>query len=344
MNEIAKESVKVEFPGFGWSFDISKEAFNLFGITVHWYGILIALGVALAMVFAFRKAKGAGLDVDRMIDVVIGGTLGAIVGARLYFVLFKIGDFSDNWLEIFYINEGGIAIYGAIIGAFATGILMCKWRKVKMLPMFDLTAMGFLIGQCIGRWGNFVNVEAYGSPTMLPWRMESVKIADELLLKQGTAVHPTFFYESLWCLLGFLALSFYYKRRRYDGEVFLMYLSWYSFGRFFIEGLRTDSLELFGQPVSQMLSALIFLASVAIMLIVRVKIKEQGNNPEYLKLYVNTDESKELLREKEEKLKESKKTPKRDELDKTEMLVEDETVVAEESFPSEEEVQDGDNN
>ncbi len=272
----------IAFPNLGWRFEVSPFVVeDLFGaISIKWYGLLIALGFLLAVIYALRRCKSMGIDPDRMIDVTLVTTLCAFVGARLYYVLFS-GDasyFSDP-LKIFRIWEGGLAIYGGIIVAFVVGIITTRWRKVNTLAMFDLASLGFLIGQGIGRWGNFFNQEAFGGNT-----------ADDFFLgmtgniiqkgSHGEAyatdglVHPTFLYESLWCLLGFVVLHFLSKRLfRQNGQVFASYLIWYGCGRFFIESLRTDSLYVGDIRVSQLVAAVAVLGGVALLLILRAKSK-----------------------------------------------------------------------
>ena len=225
----------VEFPGLGLSFTLNRVAFTLFGMPVYWYGILIASGLLLALLFAFWKARSYGIDADRMVDVIFGATVCAIIGGRAYYVATAPFEY-ESFAQMLDIRLGGVGIYGAIIAAFVSGWLLCKWRKVPVLPMFDLASMGFLIGQCIGRWGNFVNQEAFGTNTTLPWGMISENTTAYLSSVQATLaaqgitvdpnlpVHPTFLYESLWCLVGFLLLAAYEKHRRFHGEVMLMYV------------------------------------------------------------------------------------------------------------------------
>ena len=232
----------VEFPGLGLSFTLNRVAFTLFGMPVYWYGILIASGLLLALLFAFWKARSYGIDADRMVDVIFGATVCAIIGGRAYYVATAPFEY-ESFAQMLDIRLGGVGIYGAIIAAFVSGWLLCKWRKVPVLPMFDLASMGFLIGQCIGRWGNFVNQEAFGTNTTLPWGMISENTTAYLSSVQATLaaqgitvdpnlpVHPTFLYESLWCLVGFLLLAAYEKHRRFHGEVMLMYVMWYGLVR-----------------------------------------------------------------------------------------------------------------
>ena len=257
----------ITFPALGWTFNVSPELFTikLFGesFTVYWYGVMIALGFALAMVYGFVNAKRLKIDPDRMIDEVIVATVCAVIGARLYYILFS-GDLSaylKNPGKIFAIRDGGLAIYGGVIAAFVTGLWICKVRKVSRLKMFDLAAIGFLIGQGIGRWGNFFNQEAFGANTTLPWGMSGSIIASGTNgsgYNPGLPVHPTFLYESLWCLIGVLILHITSKKAfKFKGQLFCMYVMWYGLGRSIFEGLRTDSLMI-GDTirVSQLLAIL----------------------------------------------------------------------------------------
>ncbi|MBR5495998.1 MAG: prolipoprotein diacylglyceryl transferase, partial [Oscillospiraceae bacterium] len=276
----------VSFPGLNLEFALNPVAFSIGGFEVRWYGVIIAIGLVLALFYGFSLAqKRYGLEENRVINVVIGGIIGAIVGARAYYVAFSWNDYKNNLSEIFNIRGGGLAIYGAIIGALVVGIIMCKINKVEVAPMLDLAALGFLIGQSIGRWGNFVNNEAFGCNTTLPWGMTSETIKWTLALNSASLskrgifvdptlpVHPTFLYESLWCLLGFLVLHIYSKRRKFDGEIFALYLAWYGLGRFFIEGLRTDSLYIpyTTLRVSQMLAGVLVIASVIFLIVTKIK-------------------------------------------------------------------------
>lgn len=284
----------IKFEGLGLEFTVNKVAFSIGGFNIYWYGILITAGLLLAIVFGLKSAKKYGLDTDRMIDVIIAGMFGAFIGARLYYVVFNL-DRYDSFYEIINVRDGGLAIYGGLIGAILVGFIFARIRKLKFAPMLDLAAQGFLIGQAIGRWGNFFNREAFGCNTTLPWAMTSEDIKAYLLSVPGQTssmgVHPTFLYESLWCALGFLALWLYSKHRKFDGEVFLLYLIWYGSGRFFIEGLRTDSLMLGNLRVSQALSAICVIAALILLFVKRSKIKRYGAEL----LYVDTEESKLLL-------------------------------------------------
>jgi phosphatidylglycerol:prolipoprotein diacylglycerol transferase len=278
----------VEFPNLNLKFEVNR-FISVFGVDIAWYAIIIAIGFVLAAIYGLRRMKEFGLDSDRTIDVILAGMVGGIIGARIYYVIFSWDLYKDDLLSIFDVRNGGLAIYGGIIGALALGLTMCKIRGVKILPMLDITALGFLIGQCIGRWGNFVNVEAYGAQTSSDYilGMTSNAIADG-------PVHPCFLYESVWCLIGFILLHLYSKRRKFDGEVALMYLVWYGAGRMVIEGLRQDSLYIGNFRVSQVLSGILLIFGLIMILVIRSKIK-QNNDPEYLKLYVYTEESKKML-------------------------------------------------
>ncbi len=214
----------ISFPNLGWKFSLSDTLaqFTLFGqeFTIKWYGVLIAVGFLLATIYALSRAKDFDLDPDRMIDVVLVSTIFAFIGARLYYVFFSSehrAEYLADPITILYIWKGGLGIYGGIITAFLTGIWMCRLRKVNTWAMFDMASLGFLIGQCIGRWGNFFNQEAFGGNTDLPWGMSGSKIAAGLSTvtdyDPSLPVHPTFLYESLWCLLGFILLHIISKRR-----------------------------------------------------------------------------------------------------------------------------------
>ena len=266
----------VQFPGLGLSFELNRVAFSIGRFNVYWYGVCIAFGICLALVFAFRHSVEFGVDADSMVDVILIGIVLGIASARAYYVAMAPFKYESIW-EMIAIRDGGLAIYGGIIGGFLFGGLACKWRGVPVLPMFDLTAMGFLLGQCCGRWGNFFNQEAFGCNTTLPWGMYSEATRDYLMGSTVTAqsgvtidpnlpVHPTFLYESIWCLVGFILLFRYIKKRKVNGDIALRYMIWYGAGRFWIEALRTDSLMLvpsIGLRVSQLIAGIAVAAGVA---------------------------------------------------------------------------------
>lgn len=262
------------FPGLGLEFSLDRVAFTLFGRNFYWYGVIIAVGFLLAVLYCCRAAPRFGLNGDSLIDMLFFAVPLSIVGARTYYVvfyrsLFENPDGSLNWGKAVAIWDGGGAIYGSIIAAVLTVIVFCKLRGLNAWVMTDVGCYGLLIGQAVGRWGNFVNVEAFGGVTDVPWRMSGEYIAG-WLLREGRitdtavydavadgslGVHPTFFYESLWNTAGFFLLVLLARKwRKCDGQMFLTYVAWYGAGRFFIEGLRTDSLYFFntGIRVSQL--------------------------------------------------------------------------------------------
>lgn len=258
---------------------------------IYWYGIIIATGFLLALIYGLKNAPRYGLNSDRMLDVILVATPVAILSARTYYVIFDgeklngIGDFFG-----FGTSSGfaGLAIYGGVIGAFASGAVMCKIRKVKILDMFDVAATGFLIGQGIGRWGNFINQEAYGAFTGSSfWGMQSEKTVSEM--GEGL-VHPCFLYESIWCIAGFFILNHFSKKRRFSGEISLMYCVWYGFGRGFIELLRTDSLMIGNLKVSCLLSFLISIAAFSALAVLRNRYKENSGSADYEEVFTDNGE------------------------------------------------------
>lgn len=262
----------VSFPKLGLNFNINPEVFPMLdNVHIRWYGVIIAVGMLLALAYAYFSAERFNVNRNKLIDCVLVGIVTGIIGARLYYVLFELDRYIKDPVSIFMINEGGLAIYGGIIGGLLGGCITAKILKQKIMPILDVAVLGFLIGQGIGRWGNFMNQEAYGSPTDLPWGMVSENTHMQ-------AVHPCFLYESLWCLLGFVLIHFLSKKfQKYSGQVFYLYLVWYGFERMIVEGLRTDSLylpfEVFGMPirVSQVLSALILIFGIVMLIINRKK-------------------------------------------------------------------------
>lgn len=294
----------VEF-AFGLKVHLSNVAFSIGGYNIYWYGIIITIGMVLALIFGFRKTKEFGINPDKLLDCIIFGVIGAFIGARAYYVIFSPADIRESYKtfwDVVNLRDGGLAIYGGVIGALIFGVAVAKIRKLKVAPLLDMTGLGFLIGQAVGRWGNFFNREAYGVKTSLPFGMTSVKIASEM--GSNAFVHPTFLYESLWCLLVFILLRVYMKHRKFDGELFLMYIGLYGFERFFVEGLRTDSLVLGKIRISQLVAGLCVIFAIVAIIIIRSKVKR---NDEY-KLYRDTEESKnELLAYKESKKKKSEK-------------------------------------
>ena len=287
------DTTVVYFTGISRGFTVSSilAQFNLFGhdITIRWYGAIIAFGFLLAVLFGGRMAYKWKINLDKMIDVLIYSTIFAIIGARLYYCIFEWGRYKDNPADIIKIWEGGLAIYGGIIGGIAAAFVVCKVRKLNFYNLLDLAGMSLLIGQGIGRWGNYANQEAFGTNTDLPWGMWSAKTAlyinnnQALFAEKGIEmdpnlpVHPTFLYESIWCILGFFVLYIITKKfRRFSGQTFLCYGVWYGTGRMIIEGFRTDSLYVGNTSirVSQLLSAAIVLVCLAALIALTVKYKK----------------------------------------------------------------------
>lgn len=293
----------LSFPKMGLSLTLNRIAFSIGNIDIYWYAIIIMVGVVVSLLVAMKISSKFGLYANKVIDVIMISLGGAVIFARVYYVIFQWDYYEDNLLEIFNIRGGGLAIYGGIIGAFVVGLITAKIIKVKFLPLADIISIGFLLGQGIGRWGNFVNIEAFGGNTSLPWGMHSNSIQTYLESQQNLLesfgifvnptmpVHPTFLYESIWCLIGFVGLLFYIKHRKFDGEIFLLYIIWYGFGRSIIEGFRTDSLMIGNFRISQILGILFCIIGIYILIKLKNKVlndKECG----LAKLYVDTEESK----------------------------------------------------
>ena len=257
----------IQFPKLGFELDIQNKI-QIGSFSVYWYGIIIAAGLILAVLYGMANAKRLGVSADKLLDCVIVGVITGIVGARTYYVLFQWDYYSNHTDKILAVNEGGLAIYGGIIGALIGGILIAKINKMDVPALLDVAAVGFFIGQGIGRWGNFFNQEAYGVATDLPWGMMS----------EGTnniAVHPCFLYESVWCLLGALVLHLFSqsKLRKYHGQMALLYMVWYGAERSVVEGLRTDSLYIPSTDlrVSQIFSVFITVLGIVLLIVLHKK-------------------------------------------------------------------------
>lgn len=268
--------VTVSFPGLGiGEFSFNKVAFSLGSIEVRWYGIIMVTGIILAFLYAYYRSKHEGVSFDDLLDYAIFTVISGIVGARLYYVITSGQKYTFG--EIFAIWNGGIAIYGAIIGGATALLCISLYKKIKWQKVFDMVCPGVMIGQIVGRWGNFFNGEAYGeSPA-----------ADNLLYfmrmelrhenwANSYICQPTFLYESLWNLVGFLIINALYKKKRFDGQVFLMYITWYGFGRMFIEGLRTDSLMVGTFRISQVVAFLCFVIGGAALIYLIIRAKKQS--------------------------------------------------------------------
>ena len=268
----------ITFPSLGIEIDPIRE-FALGPMHIHMYGLIIALGLLTAVWYASKRAKQFGLTEDHLLDGVLWVTPFAILCARLYYCVFEWGMYKDNPISVLYIWEGGLAIYGGVIGAVIGVVVFCKKRKLSLGAALDLVALGFLIGQCAGRWGNFFNREAFGGVTDSFLRMGLFNT----VTGEFEYHHPTFLYESVWNLAGFVILHFWSKHRRYDGQIALGYAAWYGLGRAVIEGLRTDSLYITGTNirVSQLLAAVS--CGVAVIVLVYKAMKPQDE----AKLFVN---------------------------------------------------------
>lgn len=276
MNEYLTE---ISFPALGWTFNPSR-GFFIGSFQIYWYGVLIALGMLMAVVYACRRCKRFGLTDNDLIDGLLCIVPFAVVCARAYYCIFEWEAFADDPISVLNIRKGGLAIYGGVIGA-AIGIVLfarVKKDKVKLATVLDITSLGFLIGQSIGRWGNFVNREAFGAETISFFRMGLLnRITGDV-----TYYHPTFLYESVWNACGFILLHFLTPKRKYDGQIALGYVAWYGLGRAMIEGLRTDSLYLGPFRVSQLLAAVSCAVAVTVLIVMAFR----KHDPEKLFVHV----------------------------------------------------------
>ena len=288
----------ITFPNLGIEIDPNPVAFTVFGKDIYWYGIIIAAGFLLAVFYMLARAKDFGITQDDVLDMILWAVPIGVICARLYYCIFYWELYADDPISILYIWEGGLAIYGGIIGGAITLLVVAKRKKIPAPVLLDVAGMGVIIGQLMGRWGNFMNREAHGAVT-------------DTFLKMGlqdasgvvTYYHPTFLYESVWNLIGFIGLHFFSKKRKFDGEVFLAYVAWYGLGRVWIEGLRTDSLylfhwTLFGQRirVSQALSLVMVLVCAGI-LVYQFKVKKADGSNLFVKRVQQTTEAEEAAAE-----------------------------------------------
>ncbi len=260
---------------FGIKMTLNRVAFTLpigDGWNVYWYGIIIAFGFFLALVYAYKRADRFDVDFNRLTDVIIVAVPVSIICARAYYLIFEP---NSSLKEFFKIHNGGLAIYGGVIGALLAATIMCKFKNIRLFDALDLASVGFLIGQGIGRWGNFINQEAFGKPTGSSfWGMTSENVVSDFISNgyDSTALaHPCFLYESVWCIAGFFVLNALSKKRKFSGEIALTYCVWYGFGRAIIEHLRTDSLG-YNIKVSEILSIVICVAALITLIIKRRKI------------------------------------------------------------------------
>ncbi len=343
------DSTTVYFKAFERGFNVSSVAaeFSIFGtdFAIRWYGVIIAFGFLLAVLWGGRCAYKWKMSIDKMLDVLIYGTFSGIIGARLYYCIFEWDYYGQHLGDIFKVWEGGLAIYGGLIGGLIGAFVTCKCNKLNFRNLLDLSAMSFLIGQGIGRWGNFTNQEAFGTNTNMPWGMWSEKVSDYIaenqavleakgmIVESGTLlekayVHPTFLYESIWCLLSFFIIFIIYKKfRKFSGQLMLTYCVLYGTGRAIIEGFRTDSLYIGSTSlrVSQVLSAALALVALIALTVLLQKYKKNPKPIEGVDFFPEPDMRREKIQKsKKERLfgdyvaaKEAVETEKQDDLAET---------------------------
>ena len=285
----------ISFPGLGLELNPPR-ILELGPLTIHFYGLVIATGLILAAIYGMKRSKQFGLNEDLILDGVLWVTPFAILCARAYYCIFSWPQYRDNPISMLYIWEGGLAIYGGVLGAIAGVLVYCKWKKISVGAVLDVVALGFLIGQAMGRWGNFFNREAFGAETECFLRMGLYNTVTQTFEYH----HPTFLYESLWNLAGFVMLHFASKHRRYDGQIALGYVAWYGLGRAWIEGLRTDSLYIgsTGIRVSQLLAAAS--CAVAVIILVYFAMKRPSADKLFVNRVAQMEKQKEQEQEKEQ--------------------------------------------
>ncbi len=325
----------VSFPALGIEeLAVNPVAFTIFGHEVMWYGIIITAAMILAVCYVLWRSKLEGVKQDDIYDLAIAVIFTGIIGARLYYVITKGG--YSSFMDVIAIWKGGLAIYGGIIGGVLAAYVYSKVKKIRFAKILDMIGPATMIAQAIGRWGNFFNQEAFGTNTTLPWGMYSDRTFSYLFTHQEALfaagievdptmpVHPTFLYESIWNVIGFVIINLLYKKKKFNGQIFLMYVTWYGFGRMLIEGLRTDSLYIFGSiRVSQLVGFLSFaLGLVAIFYLLR-KTKSKKTAPFHQPAYYGV------------KAKKAEETPAQE----TAEVAEDPA----ESIPEEETVQNSEN-
>jgi prolipoprotein diacylglyceryl transferase len=279
----------INFPNIGLYFENIGKSITIFGFEIAYYGMAVALGMLVGVMLAYNEAKKTGQNAEQYIDVAMVSISSAIVGARLYYVIFSWQDYQNNLLDIFNLRKGGLAIYGGVIMAVFGVYIFSKIKKLSFWQLVDTACIGLVMGQIIGRWGNFFNREAFGGYTdsifamQLPYNAVyssdiTLELASNLKVINGIEyiqVHPTFLYEMLWNVGVFIILMLYKKRKKFAGEVFMLYLAGYGLGRAWIEGLRTDQLLLFGVPVSQALAIILLLFSTMIIVSKRRGLKNR---------------------------------------------------------------------
>lgn len=284
----------VSFPGLGiGEMQIDPTAFENSFLNVRWYGIIITCGMILAFLYCSYRSKQEGVSFDSLLDVGIFTIIFGVLGARAYYVITSWNDHEyDSFYDVIAIWEGGLAIYGGIIAGAITIFCVCRYKKIQPLKVLDAAAPAVMIGQLIGRWGNFMNGEAHGSIVSENSLLYFMRMKINPYWLDGkkhyayAEVHPTFLYESLWNLLGFIIINALYKKKKFDGQILLMYIAWYGFGRMLIEGLRTDSLYVGVFRISQIIGLLCFLVGTTLLIIKFIKIKkQQQENQKYIPTY-----------------------------------------------------------
>jgi len=286
---------KISFPGLGiGEFDVDSVAFSPFGVDIAWYALIITIGMVACVAFACYMAKKVGIEYDHILDMAIFTITSGIIGARLYYVIIEHDRF-ESFAEIIDIRSGGLAIYGGIIGGAIAVFLVCKFKKLRFKVVADFVYPGVMLAQAIGRWGNFMNAEAYGCATTLPWRMNLSRYSDafiDRMLEQGytyemlasgeVGAHPAFLYESLWNIIGFCVLIFVlYKRKQYDGQIYYLGAAYYGLGRFMIESLRTDSMFVGEVRTNQILAMTAFIVYTVLLIYNAIK-KTSKHEPAWI--------------------------------------------------------------
>ena len=283
----------VQFPNLGIEVTINRVAFSVFGFDIYWYGVIFAFTIIRGASVAIYLGKKLGINDDDFIDIIMLGTFFGIIGARAYYVAFAPFEYETLW-DMINLRDGGIGIYGGLIAGLFSGWFLCKWKKINFFDAADCIFTGFLFGQTFGRWANFMNQEAFGTNTDGLFGMISESTTRYLarvapsLARQGITVdpnmpvHPTFLYESVWCAIGFIILYRHFKNRKFRGEMLCMSGAWYGFGRFFIEGLRTDSLATNGGLRTSQIIAVVTVAAAVIFIVFNYmkinKKQEAGEN------------------------------------------------------------------
>ena len=247
----------ISFPKLGISLDVSPVAFSIGSKEIYWYALIILFGFMLGLLYVARDCEKQGISKDNVLDIALYGIVSGIIGARIYYVIFSFDEFSGDLLGIFRIWEGGLAIYGGIIAAVLSTLIYCRCKKINILNALDVCCIGLLLGQAVGRWGNFVNCEVYGNATDFMLGMS---------INNASPVHPLFLYESIWCLAGVIVLSVLKNKKKKNGQIFLGYTLWYSIGRLVLEGMRDTDYILYVIPnilgISQLVSGLLVVLSI----------------------------------------------------------------------------------